>query len=179
MKLSLQEEDMLFSQLEMLDAFALENVSKEEDFSREGLSIHEVHRKARNVWQKDPSFVDRYIASNEALKDDEIALLKSWRGITRSLFVVLACYPKYAIFFSAEGCMFYEVLAIEDGFYAVLGEKPPVVIETSLLPFKNKIVWDGLIGSTEIAIEKSVASAMLKNYEKAKKIGFVITSLAS
>jgi hypothetical protein len=93
MKLPLKDAKLCLSLLDALDMFTLKTSKLSRSFSRGISNINEVRAKARDMWQSDPLYIDRYIATDRTLKSHEVELLKSWKGISRSIFIVLAYHP--------------------------------------------------------------------------------------
>ena len=91
--------------------------------------------------------------------------------------MVLKYYQKYASFLSIENKNYYGVLALTDDFNKLLLGKPPVMIETSLLPYKGKIVWDGLIAILRVSVGKNIESLFVDESDMKKKSGDIILQL--
>ena len=53
----------------------------------------------------------------------------------------------------------------------------PLYVEAVLLPFKNKIVYDGLISEYSISFGKGICDMFKETYNSAKKDNRIITFL--
>ncbi len=102
----------------------------------------------RNALYQHPKIFDEYIAENpERLSNQELDLIASWKHhITGNLYL-MRYLKKYAVFLSTENpSHLYGVLGLHDSIADLLHqEPPPVLLKTALLPFKDKIICDGLI----------------------------------
>jgi len=163
-----------------LDMFALEtsNVFKKGQ-TIVADSINEVRLEARLVWQNDSTFIERFIRSKKKLSEEDINLLRSWKGITRSTFVISKYYPQYAAFISLEDGSVYGVLALTDSFKEILPKNPPITVETSLFPYNGRIIWDGLVSISMVSFDKNLTSATNNELETIKKNGKIILQLSN
>ena len=53
----------------------------------------------------------------------------------------------------------------------------PVNISTTLIPFKDKIIYDGFIQSSGVYYGRNMTEAMNEDYKKAKRNKEILTSL--
>ncbi|NTV65523.1 MAG: hypothetical protein HGA65_18590, partial [Oscillochloris sp.] len=56
---------------------------------------------------------------------------------------------------------------------------PPCLIETTLLPFEGKIIYDSLIRSFNISFGSGIRSSLNETYKAAQERGMLLTSLAA
>jgi hypothetical protein len=84
----------------------------------------------------------------------------------------------YAIFIDTKDNKFYAVKALGDSF-DIFFDKFPVNISATLIPFKDKIVYDGFIQSTVVYFGRNMTVAMTEDYKKAKRNKEILMNLVS
>ena len=91
-------------------------------------------------------------------------------------FFIDRILKKYAIFTgNTKG---YGVLALTEPFQDVLGDMAlPTYVKTVLLPFKGKIIYDGLLEGYNIFFGHGISASMSNTYRAAKQQGKIIESL--
>ena len=146
MRLKQQDAEDFISLISKLDFFTLDltNVLKK----RKNQNITDpnaIRILAREQWMKRPQIIEQFISHyNEKLNPEEVRTLKSWKEKQRSEYWFLYEFPEFGAFYSPSERKFYGALALTEPFSDIIPYQPPVVLETALLPYKNKIVWDGL-----------------------------------
>lgn len=123
--------------------------------------------------------LDSFIAENPAnLTPAELAIVSGWKGFVADDFYILKFLKRYTIFVSAKNEKVYAVLGlydtIEDIFY---GRRPPILIRTVLLPFKGRIIYDGLFHGHNIFFGPGIRGDLDEAYQRAKQNGRIIESL--
>src|SRR5262249_9837997 len=71
----------------------------------------------------------------------------------------------------------YGVLALSQPFEDLVGPYLPVFVQTVLLPFRDKIVYDGLLTSYNISFGPGIRRSLNESYQEAKARHGIITSL--
>jgi len=86
---------------------------------------------------------------------------------------------KYTIFLADEGSSYkaFGVLGLDDPLTEIFGPGLPKPIETVLLPFKGKIVYDGLAVGYNIGFASGAKKMLNEEYKQAKEKFGIITSL--
>jgi hypothetical protein len=78
---------------------------------------------------------------------------------------------------TTEPVVAYGVLPLFDPFEVVLGPYLPRMIKTTLLPFHDRIVYDGVISGYNITFGPGIRRSLNESYRKAKEWPGIITSL--
>ena len=78
---------------------------------------------------------------------------------------------------STEPVVAYGVVALFDPFEAVVGPYLPRMIKTTLLPFKGRIVYDGLVTGYNVTFGGGIKRRLNEDYKEAKALHGIITSL--
>lgn len=149
---------------------------KEPIFKKE--KVEEVNKIQEKLAQN-PSFIDSFITENPSkLNEEELNIIKSWKKSIKSKFLVIK--------HSEQGTLFYDSFT-EKKTYAVFGlyddleniiptECMPIMIQTTLLPFKGKIIYNGLFSHHNIAFGKSIRKSIELEFKESKSRYGIITS---
>ena len=180
MLLSPEDAALFFKLMPALQVFAnqkskiikrLENVEQYQKIS------DEQRVKLRNAFYQKPALIDEFVRENpSSFSSDELAIISGWKNFVAGDFMIERVLKKYAIFIGNNKV--YGVLALTEPFRQVLGGMPlPVYVKTVLLPFKGKIIYDGLIEGYNIFFGHGVATSTSNTYRAAKLQGKIIESL--
>ncbi len=137
--------------------------------------------KVREALYQHIDLLDTFIVENPAkLTPQELEIVASWKRFVAGDFYILKFLKRHTIFVSAnDSGQVYAVLglydAIEDIFY---GYRPPIWVRTVLLPFKGRIIYDGLFhGHLNIFFGSGIRGDLNEAYQHAKQNGRIIDSL--
>jgi hypothetical protein len=124
--------------------------------------------------------LDEFVRENPAkLSLDELEIIGTWKHAVIGQFFIFRYLSKYAIFLSTDSPKkAYGVLALADPFEELVGPYLPRLIQTVLLPFKDKIIYDGLLSGHNITFGGGVKRRLNEEYREAKEAFGIITSLA-
>jgi hypothetical protein len=178
------EEAMLFWRLHVTFLYSVNqhfaiapNVRSLEEFADLPL---DVRMQVRDAFVKAPELVEPFVKENPAgLSDDELGIVFSWRNCVAGRFIVFRYLKAHTIFLSeAVPPTAYGVHALGKPLEEVVGPHLPVYVEAALLPFRDKIVFDGLIRRFNIVFGGGLKRRFNENYKAAKeRMGGVVTSL--
>ncbi len=105
-----------------------------------------VHKVREVLWKK-PELIDEYINETE-LPQERIDILKLWRTKhKKGMLVILEYRPEYAVAIAPNEQgedRLYGIKGISNSVSNTLRRGLPAQIETVLLPFKGKIIYDSL-----------------------------------
>ena len=124
--------------------------------------------------------IDEFVKENPAkLKADNLEIIASWKHAVVGKFYVFRYLAKYTVFLGSGGSpnKAYGVLGLADPLEEVIGPYLPRLIEAVLLPFRGKIVYDGLVSGYNITFGGGVKRSLNEEYEHAKGAFGIITSL--
>jgi Domain of unknown function (DUF6398) len=158
--------------LELLD----ETVTTPEAYSS---SPMEVRFKVHKALVEHMELIDAFIAENPFhLDEGDLEIVRSWKDLVAGTFYVFRQLQNYMVFLSAnEPVVAYGVLALSDPFEDLLGPDLPRMVKTTLLPFKGKIVYDGLMSGYNVTFGAGIRRSLNENYKNAKELFGIITSL--
>jgi hypothetical protein len=124
--------------------------------------------------------LNEFVSENPAhLPGDELQIVQSWERRVAGDFFVLRHLKRYTIFVSSgEPPKVYGVLGLYDSLDDVLRGRPlPVLVSAVLLPFKGRIIYDGLFTSRNIIFGGGIRGDLNETYQAAKQNGAIIESL--
>ena len=136
--------------------------------------------KVRAALYKNMDLLDVFVSENPAdLSAEELQIVQSWKRHVAGEFFVLRHLKRYSIFISSgKREMVYGVLGLYDNLEDVMyGQPLPVWVETVLLPFKGRIIYDGLLMSRNIVFGSGIRADLNETYQAAKQAGNIIESL--
>ncbi len=139
----------------------------------------ETRLKIRNAFLERRDLLDAFVAENPfQLPAEELAIVDSWRNLVIGKFFVVRYLQRHAIFLQAEDPpVAYGVLALSIPFDMLLGPYLPRWTEALLLPFRGKIVYDGLLNTFNISFGPGFRRSLNDSYRAAKARLGIVTSL--
>lgn len=139
----------------------------------------EVRLKVRDALLDHTNLIQSFVDENPAhLSDDELAIVWSWRHLVAAKFYLFRYLKQYTVFLSTgEPPVAYGVLALADSFEELVGPYLPVLAQTVLLPFKDRIVYDGLLNAYRISFGPGIRRSLNESYKEAKASHGIVTSL--
>ena len=94
-----------------------------------------------------PDLIDAFADENPfGFDEDDLEIVRSWTHLVSGTFYAFRQLKSSMVFLSdTEPAVAYGVLALFSPFEVVVGPYLPRMVETTLLPFKGKIIYDGLV----------------------------------
>ena len=133
--------------------------------------------KCRDFLLDNRKILDDYITANfDKLKTEQISILTGFKKTITSDFVIFKCLINNAIFIDTKDNRFYAVKALGDSFNHFF-DRFPVLVQTTLLPFNDKIVYDGFIKPTGVCFGSGMTSTMKEDYKLAKNNNQILTTI--
>lgn len=131
--------------------------------------------EARNYFNCNGSLLYEYLQENEQISGIDKEILEGFNKRISSKFVILKQLKTNAIFMDIDSDKFYLVYALSDPFQKMI-DCLPVLVETTILPFDGKIIYDGfLIRSTYVG--RNMELNMLNQYKNAKSNKLIISAI--
>jgi hypothetical protein len=129
------------------------------------------------LWEN-PNLIDDYFAENpDGLPAEELAILLKWKRFVAGIFQIFRFLKKHTIFIGQDSQV-YGVLGLYDSLEDMFwGRKPPIMVQAVLLPFKGKIIYDGMMSSYNIYFGSGIRSDLNEAYMAAKQNDRIITTL--
>src|SRR5207247_3119757 len=92
-------------------------------------------------------------------------------------FFVLRNLKKYTVFLAEKAPVAYGVVALTEPFEDLIGSDLPIWAETVLLPFKDKIIYDGLLGRYNVFFGGGIRRRLQESYVGARERMAIVTAL--
>jgi len=140
-------------------------------------SFDDLIKVRERLWEK-PELIDEYISEIE-LPKEKIDILRLWRtNHKKGMFVVFEYKPEYAVVIAPNEQgedRLYGIKGISEPVASVLQRPLPVIVETVLLPFKGKIIFDSFMAPYKVTFREEVRKAFREIYVNAIKYGIIVT----
>lgn len=131
---------------------------------------------ARYLWER-TSIIDDYVTETK-LPTEHKEILLGWKRCIPGAFIIERHLKKGSVFISANNNSVYLVNGIIDSWEEMLSDYPtPLIVEATLLPFKNVIISDGLVSAFPICFGRNSAAEFKETYMTAKQNHSIITNI--
>lgn len=141
----------------------------------------EKKKKIRDRLYRKAEIIDSFVETNPfGFTPEELETIQQWRDFTRGSFFVMAYREEHTIFLQdGNPPKAYGVLALASTFEDLFGAARclPQMIDAVLLPFQEKIVFDGLFDSYKIHFDKNYRRELVEKFDEAEEIFDIITIL--
>ncbi|MCX7422304.1 MAG: DUF6398 domain-containing protein [Planctomycetia bacterium] len=139
----------------------------------------EVRVQVRDALNANLDLIESFVDENPAhFSDDELDIVRSWRDLVTGRFYVFRELTKHTVFLTTtDPAIAYGVLALSQPFEDLIGPYLPVMTQTVLLPFKDVIVYDGLMSSYNISFGPGIRRTLNEDFKEAKSRHGIVTSL--
>lgn len=133
---------------------------------------------AEYIWNN-ISVIDEYVSKKGTnLTDEDKEIVLGWKRFVRGKFIVERHLKKGSVFIKADDCRVYLVSGLASTWEEMLRfRRLPAIIETTLLPFKEVIISDGLIMMSNISFGRGAAQDFKEAYMTAKGKGKIHKTL--
>lgn len=144
-----------------------------------GTSLEE-KSTVRNALYDNISLIDDFCTDNPChFSDEELAIVKSWKQFVKEKFVIVKYLKQYTIFldWNESAPKAYGVVGLRSALDEITPLSLPTMVDAVLLPFKNKIIYDGILFPYLVSFGHGYQRSMKKDYAVAKAKYGIITSL--
>lgn len=133
---------------------------------------------ADKIWG-DVSIIDKYLTKySNTIPTEHKEIIKSWKRQLSGDFVIERHLKKGSIFISLHNEQVYQVIGIvsscEELFYY---SSLPVIIKTTIIPFKDVIISDGVALLYDINLGQNMVNELKNIYMTAKENGLLHKTL--
>ena len=118
---------------------------------------------------KEPGIIKRYISNNpDKLNQNELSIIEQWTNFISGEFYIERYLKNYAIFIGKSKV--YGVLALHNTFEEMFPTYClPLYVKAILLPFKGRLIYDGLLQISNISFGGGIKRQLKETYMRAKK----------
>lgn len=135
--------------------------------------------KVRDAFLNHRELLTAFVEENPAgLDAEELETIRSWQHLVTGKFFVYRYLAKHAVFLTTtKPAVAYGVVALHEPLEAVVCARLPVMVEAVLLPFKGRIIYDGLMKRFSISFGGGIRRGLDETYREAKAEQGIITCL--
>jgi len=127
-----------------------------------------------------PDLLEQYLAANpDRFPADELRIVAGWRHRLAGDFYIMKHLKAYSVLMSSkEPTRLYGVLGLYDPLDVVIGGAPlPVLVQAVLLPFRDRIIYDGVLMTYRIHFGRGIRSSLNETYSRLKERDGIIETL--
>lgn len=142
------------------------------------LSTQEAAKVRGALWADDP-LREAFLTENPAhLSAEDLEVAASWCYRVAGRFFVLRYLKKHTVFLSeSKPAHAYAVLGLVSPIDEVIGPDLPRLVEAVLLPFRDKIIYDGMLAPYRIHFGPGIRADLNGTYRDIKERNGITTSL--
>ena len=154
----------------------IDGINSPEDFKK--FHLEEVNRLRERLY-KEPKLIDSFVNENPLnFSSSELEMISSWKNFVRGRFYIFRHLKNYTVFLDAdEPPKAYGVLALASPFEGIIGPRLPIMVDTVLLPFNDKIIYDSILSPYPFTFGGGIRRSLNDAYQEAKARFGIITSL--
>ncbi|MBI2567242.1 MAG: hypothetical protein HYV63_09455 [Candidatus Schekmanbacteria bacterium] len=139
----------------------------------------ELALEIRAALHEHKELIDAFVAGNpHGFPDHELRIVRDWKSAVTGTFYIMRHLKKHTVFFGGKPPKAYGVLSLRDELEEML---PPYVLphmaECVLLPFDDKIVYDGLLSGYNVVFGSGTRRNLEDEQREAVAQFGLITSL--
>ena len=155
----------------------LPGVDSEEAFRTSSLQDK---AKLRDALLANPQVIDSFVAENPAgFAPEELALVAAWKRGVVGTFYIFRYLKRYTVFLDDKTPpQAYGVLGITSKIEDLFMRAPPILVKTVLLPWRDKIVYDGLVLAYNLYLGAGIRGTLNRIYQMIKATTGIVETLA-
>jgi len=140
----------------------------------------QLYKIREKLWEK-PQQIEEFISGSGDLSDEEIRLLQSWeKRRIKGQFLLMKYENEYAVFMRVdkeEDPKLYAVKGMSTSIAEAMRRELPVMLDTVLLPFGDKIIYDSFMTSHFLVFGNGMRKMFNDDYSRAKDMYGITTKL--
>ncbi len=115
------------------------------------IDIDVLRKEIHDYWHNNPEIIDQFLKDKGSvgLTEEQRQLLLSWKHGFSGKFMCVKYYDNFSVFRlisnHTNDKKYYAVLGLIDDFDDLMLHKPPCVVSTLLLPYKDVIICNGVM----------------------------------
>ncbi|MBW1900261.1 MAG: hypothetical protein JRJ20_01360 [Deltaproteobacteria bacterium] len=180
MKISKQDAKLFFDLMWALQYFVnqklkiLTGVKSLDDYA--GCSTEEKF-EVRKALYADTKLIDSFVQENpQKFSEKNLSIVSNWKNYIEGDFHIERFLKRYTVFI--KGADVYGVLALHQRLDELIHRsRLPLYVKTVLLPFKGKIVYDGLFQTYNFYFGAGIKRELKESYMRAQQNNRIIESL--
>lgn len=182
MKLDKEAADLFFKLMWDVQFFVKEKLQlfpEMKDVESYVRSERENKLRVREELYNNIQFVDAFVEEKSGqYAQEELSIILGWKNFVKGEFYIERFLKTYAIFVHASNDTVYGVVGLHEGLDEMVDKsRLPMRISAVLLPFRDKIIYDGTFHGYNMYFGKNIRARLKEAYLAAKQSGEIITSL--
>ena len=142
-----------------------------------GISPETVNKIKAELW-KNAGIIDEYIDSVWDLPRNDIQILKGWKNGIAETFTVVRHLKRYSVFLNEKSDLLYGVIGISGPISEIIPSYMlPTIVKTVLLPFEDRIIYDSILGMSNIQFGSNIRRELKELYSEIKEKKGIISTL--
>jgi len=142
-----------------------------------GLKQEDITKIKTKLWEN-VAVIDEYINSASGLSEEDIQILTGWKTNIPGHFMVVTHLKKYSVLLNDKEDVLYGVIGIRSPIADMLPlDMLPMMIQTTLMPFKGRIIYDSLFSVYNSQISPNVKKNCKASYSEIKEQKGIISTL--
>lgn len=139
----------------------------------------EARFKVHEALFKHMELIQAFVDGNPfGLPTDELDIVLSWKHLVHGTFYAMRETKDYMVFLSSQTpAVAYGVLPLSQPFEELIGPYLPVMLQTTLLPFKDRIVYDGVLSTFNVVLGPGICRNLKEELKAAQSRHGIVTSL--
>ena len=135
--------------------------------------------EVRKALYADKKLIDSFVKENpQNFSEENLSIVSNWKNLIEGEFHIERYLKSYAVLIEENDV--YAVLGLYQGFDELVHRsRLPLYVRTVLLPFKGKIVYDGLFQPYNVFFGGGIKRRLKEAYMTAKQNDRIIESLDS
>ena len=119
--------------------------------------------------------IDAFVEQNPFdFAPDELDIVRSWRHYVAGEFILQKQLARHAVFVTlSDSPKAYGVVALSETFEQILCRRLPLMVEAVLLPFRDIIIYDGLMSTMNVSFGSGIRRSFNETYQQAKARGII------
>ena len=183
MKLTEQEADLFFDLMWKLQWYTnqeyqvISPVETPDDY-KNLVDMEEKMQVRNTLFDKFPEIAKSFAKTNPfQLNPEELQIIQQWEKHIKGAFFIERFLKRYTVFIERDTEVVYGVFGLYEPLSDIIDKSNlPVCIEAILLPFKDKIIYDGLLQGYPIFFGSGITSELKEIYLTAKQNQAIVTS---
>ncbi|HOC63702.1 MAG: hypothetical protein RBS72_11865 [Sedimentisphaerales bacterium] len=180
MLLPVEESSLFLSLYQHLIGFAagrLGGISGIADFASFRAAKWEAKAEARNRLLDNMALLDAFVEENPGgFRETDLSNVLLWRHFVHTDFVIERALAKCTVFLTEDKPpRAYGVLGLTQEFDDMLPCPMPVFVNAVLLPWKGRIICDGLMSICNVILGPGIRAELKDVYRRAKAAGIVMS----
>jgi hypothetical protein len=142
------------------------------------INLETIGKIKTELW-KNVKIIDEYIDSVWDLPQYDIQILRGWKKKIKGTFFIVRHLKKYSVFMNDKTNLLYGVIGITNPIFEIITtDTLPTFVETVLIPFGDKIIYDSIFNVHNVQIGPNMRRSFNEQYMEIKRGKGIIGSLS-